>query len=144
MRISKQMQYGLLLAIYLCRSGRTTIENASEGLKVPKNFLVQIANNLRKAGVIKSTRGPNGGYELVDSPTVKDIFNALEPIELLSSKEVAQYIMGEVEHRALAHYVQNMTQLIHPILNRKIRDVEKQVTVMELAYFDRMVSAEIN
>lgn len=144
MKISKQMQYGLLLMLYLCRSGRTTIDSACEGLKVPKSFLVQIANNLRKAGVIKSTKGPNGGYELVGSPTVRDVFNALEPIELLSSKEVASYIMGEVEHRALAHYIQNMTLAMHPILNRKIRDVEKQVTVMELAYFDRMISAEVN
>lgn len=36
---------------------------------IPKNFLEQILNQLKKAGILKSTRGATGGYVLARDPS---------------------------------------------------------------------------
>ncbi len=144
MKLNKQVQYGLLLALYLYRSGKTTVANASEGLKVSNSFLVQIANKLKKAGVIISSKGPTGGYSLVEDTTVRDVINALQPLQLLTKKEIFTYATGELEHRALAYYIENVSKYINSLLNKKIKDVEKEVNSMELAYLNRMVSTVSN
>ena len=48
---------------------------------IPANYLVQILNELRKAGLVGSKRGKQGGYFLVDAPekvTLLDIFKAVD------------------------------------------------------------------
>ena len=49
--------------------------------KISANYLVQILNELRNAGLVDSKRGKNGGYRLARDPasvTLLDIINALE------------------------------------------------------------------
>ena len=46
------------------------------------NFLVQILNDLRRAGLVESRRGKSGGYLLSrkpDSITLREIADAVEP-----------------------------------------------------------------
>lgn len=48
---------------------------------VPDAYLEQLLTTLRKAGLVRSTRGPHGGHELARSPseiTMADIVLALE------------------------------------------------------------------
>lgn len=48
--------------------------------KIPSQFLGQIMQQLRSSGLIQSTRGANGGFQLVRAPsetTVADIFEAV-------------------------------------------------------------------
>ena len=50
-----------------------------EGISVP--YLEQILNGLKKKGLVKSVRGPQGGYALNKKPSevsLKDLFDALE------------------------------------------------------------------
>jgi Rrf2 family transcriptional regulator, cysteine metabolism repressor len=49
--------------------------------KISANYLVQILNELRNAGLVESKRGKSGGYQLARDPgsvTLLDIVNALE------------------------------------------------------------------
>lgn len=137
MKLNKRLQYGLLLALYLCRSGRATIEGASEGLGLSTSFLTQVARSLRIAGVIKSVRGAHGGYELKGEPTVLDVFNALSPVQLLNKAESAAYSKGHSEHRALYNYVINLGHAWGPLLRRKVRNVGMELVVNELARLNR-------
>ena len=54
---------------------------------MPMQYVEQILNKLRKAGLIKAVRGPNGGYVLAKSPDnmrVGEIIEATEgPISLV-------------------------------------------------------------
>lgn len=51
---------------------------------IPQRFLVQILLDLKRAGLIASTRGAAGGYALAKSPddiTLFDILNVIDPPE---------------------------------------------------------------
>ncbi len=137
MRINRKLQYGLLFSVYLSRSGRSTIDIVSKNIDVPKSFLEQIARELRIAGVLKSIRGPNGGYELIGEPLVSDVFAALNEITLLSPQEISSYQRGEMEHRALAAMVKDMAFSLYPVLGRKIKDVVKELINMEKFMMDK-------
>ncbi|MBN1685130.1 MAG: Rrf2 family transcriptional regulator [Spirochaetales bacterium] len=83
MRITTRGRYGLRAVLKLTVSDRgkpISIRELSESEDISPEFLEQIFFKLRKAGIIKSTRGPGGGFQLDKSPdqiTVKDIFDAV-------------------------------------------------------------------
>jgi Rrf2 family iron-sulfur cluster assembly transcriptional regulator len=57
-----------------------SIRQLAEAEDISPEFLEQIFFRLRKADVIKSTRGPGGGFALNRDPshiTIKDIFDAV-------------------------------------------------------------------
>ncbi|NTU43329.1 MAG: Rrf2 family transcriptional regulator [Nitrospirales bacterium] len=65
-----------------------TIKEISEMQDVSVAYLEQILNKLRKAGIIRSIKGPGGGYLLSQSPeetSIGAILNELEgPVALTS------------------------------------------------------------
>lgn len=140
MKLTKKVQYGILLALYITRSGRVTIEGAAEGLGLPAPFLFQIARRLNKHGVIKSFRGPKGGYELIGDPSVNDVFNALSSVALLTKNEMLSYKVGHPEHRAFAQYVTSLGMGLYPLLTRKVRSVMQELVVNEIAHLDRIAA----
>jgi Rrf2 family protein len=55
---------------------------------VPSGFLVQILNDLKRAGLVDSRRGASGGYLLARQPssiTLRHVVEAVEPALLGSS-----------------------------------------------------------
>ena len=83
MRVTTRGRYGLRAVLTLTASDRgkpISIRELSEKEDISPEFLEQIFFRLRKAGIIKSTRGPGGGFQLEKSPdeiSVKDIFDAV-------------------------------------------------------------------
>jgi Rrf2 family protein len=84
MKISTQIRYGV---IALCEMAYGTGDepvqiNAickKEGL--PRHYMEQILHKLLKAGIVKSKRGPFGGYYLASKPQdvrVGDVIRAIE------------------------------------------------------------------
>lgn len=143
MRFTKEMQYAILFAIYLCRAGRTTVDSAAAGLNVSYPFLQQIALKLKKGGLVRAIKGPNGGYELAYEPSIADVMNSIEPFALLTQSETSTYVVGEIEHRSFAAFANNLRSAMMPQLNRKIRSIEKETTVNELAMLNKLTSASI-
>lgn len=145
MRINKNVQYGLLFALYLCRSGRVSIKAASMSLNIPTLMLAQIANKLRVSGVIRSVRGPGGGYELTGDPTMLEVWNAVEPLYMLKADETMSYTASpDQEHRALLHYVTNLRSALLPLLKRKVRNVGNELVVSELAQLAKINEEYVN
>ena len=63
-----------------------TLPGISKQQEIPKKYLEQLAIQLIKAGLLKGTRGHNGGYRLTRSAQeikVIDILNAVETSWLL-------------------------------------------------------------
>lgn len=89
MKLTKKVQYGLLLTTYLARNGFSNLQNAASKLGLSVHFLEQVARNLRQAGIIGVKRGPGGGYELNKDldVTVGDVVRALGSITLISSED---------------------------------------------------------
>lgn len=60
------------------------VRRIAERHGIPATFLVQILHELRRAGLVTSTRGASGGYRLSRSPhevTLADIVDVFEPAE---------------------------------------------------------------
>lgn len=129
---NKEVQYGLLFTIYLCRAGRATTTVAAQNLNVPKPFLDQVARRLRLANVLKSSKGPGGGYELVGHPLVQDVIQALSTTDIIDAKQLQKYSLGKSEHRALANYAKTMAETLKPLYNNTVRQLGNDLVVAEL------------
>lgn len=94
LRLSTKGQYGVR-AMYEIAKGYpdqpVTIKEISERQNVSAQYLEQILNKLRKANLIRSIKGPGGGYVLSRDPediSIASILNELEgPIALTSCLE---------------------------------------------------------
>ncbi len=95
MKISRKVEYASRVLAQLARSHGGNrmphIEELAVIEKVPANYLVQILNELRNAGLITSKRGKQGGYMLARQPSaisIADIIRAIDGEILESSTEV--------------------------------------------------------
>jgi len=72
MRISAKGEYALLALYELARdyssTGVLTIDQISCRQDIPHPFLVQILQDLKRAGLVESRRGAGGGYRLASHP----------------------------------------------------------------------------
>ena len=60
----------------------TRLDELAQREAVSANFLVQILNDLRRAGLVESRRGKSGGYLLARKPdtiSLREIVDAVEP-----------------------------------------------------------------
>ncbi|MGC6367551.1 MAG: RrF2 family transcriptional regulator [Candidatus Marinamargulisbacteria bacterium] len=86
MNITKKHQYGLAAMMQLgffFEQGPVQLRFISDKANVPHAFLEQLILDLKKARLVKSTRGAKGGYQLATSPqniSVEDIFSAIDPL----------------------------------------------------------------
>lgn len=83
MTTTKKSKYGLRALVYMaCNSERKfSVKEISEKEDISKRYLEQIFLTLKKAGLIISSKGAQGGYVLARSPkeiSVGDILNILE------------------------------------------------------------------
>ncbi len=66
----------------------TRLEDLAQREAISGNFLVQILNDLRRAGLVESRRGKTGGYLLAsaaDKITLRQIVEAVDPALLQCS-----------------------------------------------------------
>jgi Rrf2 family cysteine metabolism transcriptional repressor len=105
--ISNKSRYGIAALLALAEfynSGLLPIKDIASRCDIPHQFLEQIFNRLGKAGIIKSTRGKNGGYELARPPgqiTVLHIVNALEgDIEFVTKSDEKNDVIAELFQEA--------------------------------------------
>ena len=104
--LSARTQYACLAAAHLAgeyASGRPIqAARIAERHGIPPTFLVQILNELKRAGLVTSTRGAGGGYRLSDSPdrtTLADVVDLLEPSEPPGACAAAQSPLASTIHR---------------------------------------------
>lgn len=82
-RISRQIDYALqlLFALVQKNEGAISLRDISDESSISFLFLQKIAKSLKSAGIIKATRGAQGGYMLMRHPsalTLKEIVEAVE------------------------------------------------------------------
>lgn len=138
MKLNKKAQNAILFCLYLSRAGRASVASASEGLSLSKTFLYQVAGLLKKAGVVKSKRGPGGGYELTGAVRVVDVLNTFGPISVLSQKDTKEHSKGSPEARALVFYSKNLVWQMSPMLQLPIKNVMADLVQDEMGHLNRL------
>lgn len=94
MRISKKGEYGVRAMLDLALrydQGPVPLSAIAKRQDISEHYLEQLISTLRKAGLVVSFRGAQGGYQLARSPseiTIGDIIRSLEgpiaPMECVS------------------------------------------------------------
>jgi len=84
MKISTKGRYGLRALVnlaYHSANGHVSLAQIADREKISLNYLEQVFSALRKAGLINSVKGAQGGYILAKAPkeiTVGEILRVLE------------------------------------------------------------------
>src|SRR6201990_862105 len=84
MKFSSKGLYGIQAIFDLAfhtDAGAAQVKDICERQSIPPRFLEQIFQDLRRAGLVSSKRGPRGGYQLTRTPaeiTLGDVIRALE------------------------------------------------------------------
>ncbi len=83
MRLSARSDYALRAAIELAASGggHVTADQLARTQAIPGKFLEAILTQLRRAGLVRSQRGPDGGFWLArpaDEISLADIIRAID------------------------------------------------------------------
>ncbi len=84
LKLSTKGQYGVRAMFEISRGypeSPVTIKEISESQDVSVAYLEQILNKLRRAGLIKSVKGPGGGYLLAAEPGEISIAAILKELE---------------------------------------------------------------
>jgi len=84
LKFSSRSHYGLRAMVALARSyprGPVPLAEIARSEDISFSYLEQLMASLRRAGLVGSTRGVHGGYQLTDAPaevTVGQVLRALE------------------------------------------------------------------
>jgi Rrf2 family protein len=85
LRLTRRSEYALLALIHLARAkgeGFVTVTAMAEAQGLPAKFLEQLLMALKRARLVKSQKGPHGGYRLA------------RPAEKISLAEVIRLLDG--------------------------------------------------
>lgn len=84
MWLTSRSHYGLIALVELARSygqGLVPLSQVTQSQHLPMPYLEHLVMPLRKAGLVRGSRGQHGGYELVQPPeqvTVNQVVRALD------------------------------------------------------------------
>ena len=139
MKVSLRSTYGIMAAVDLAMqegSGPIQVKAIARRQNIPARFLEQVLHAMKKAGLVTSQRGAQGGYVLSKKPSdvsVAEILEALEGPFLLTT-----------ETNGRLHHTKSET-LLAKIWNR-VQEAERHVlegiTVEELAGQQRQIEQQ--
>lgn len=127
--LTKRGVYAAIIMLEISKGDKTTpvsIKSIADTLGKSKNYLEQAINALRKAGLIKALRGPNGGYFLLKKPneiTFGDIFNATEGELVMTNLDI--------KNENLKRFFDDLNNKIKKTLEIPLSDYEKFVQTKE-------------
>lgn len=84
MKISSKGRYGLKVMLDLAINATDThvaLKQVAERQNISERYLEQVFSLLRKGGVIKSIKGPQGGYKLMCDPKTTSMGTILKVLE---------------------------------------------------------------
>lgn len=94
MHFKASVEYGMRAVLYLAEKGSIcSSREVADEMSIPRDYLIQLAQLLRNAGIIHARPGKNGGYSLAkDASNISmlDVFNALQNDRPRSERKEAE------------------------------------------------------
>jgi len=85
MHVPIKVDYGVRalvdLAMYGSDGDSLRSSDISQRTAIPNAYLAQVLHSLKKAGFVKSTRGPNGGHQLAVDPDTIHLSSIMEVLD---------------------------------------------------------------
>ena len=132
LRISARADYALRATVAIAAApddcGLMTAEELSVAQDIPLRFLLAILNDLRRAGIVESRRGPGGGYRLArpaDQLPLAEIIAAVDrlPTEKHWLREPVDGVESPTTERVHAFWSSLRTSLHGALERTTIADV---------------------
>jgi len=133
MRITTLAEYGVICALHLARrasEGPITGREIADLERLPSDYVEQILLRLRRANLVRSTRGARGGYALArpaDRISIRDVIEASETMTF--DLHCVSHPVGE-ERCSSSHNCS--IRPVWMLLQRKIDDVLGGVRLADL------------
>lgn len=137
MKFSKKSRYGLKALMDLSihfKDSQVSLGSLAKRNEIPPQYLEQIFGNLRRVGIIRGMKGPQGGYSLnVDAGqvTVSEILEALEGPYQIENEDIS----NDNEENIISLVIQK--EIIDKI-NTQLNEILKNLTLEDLErnYFE--------
>jgi Rrf2 family protein len=131
MHVTAKADYAVRAVVELAGSSQGSprkVDEVAQAQSIPVSFLENILTQLRSSGIVRSQRGPEGGYWLArpsDQVNLADIIRAVEgPLVGVRGQRPE-----EIEYVGSAEALQN----VWIALRANLRKVLEQVTVADVA-----------
>jgi Rrf2 family protein len=149
MKISAKTRYGIASLVCLARNYNagtteyTTIISLSDKLKISKIYLEQVFSLLKRARIVISTKGSQGGYHLSRPPnkiTAYDIFDALETSLTEKAKDTVSQSDESIETAMKKVIFDRLDETVDTLLseitlNDLMSESEKYISTKEYMYY---------
>jgi Rrf2 family protein len=133
MKFSKKSRYGLVALVDLSvnsKNEQVALNSIAERNRISPQYLEQVFASLRRSGIVKSIKGPQGGYLLgreANKISVADILEALEGTyhiedEAALAEEDYAGISVTVQRMVIDEVNQRLDQLL---MNLTLADLEQ-------------------
>jgi Rrf2 family protein len=131
MHVTAKADYAVRAVIELAGSSQESprkVDSVAQAQGIPVSFLENILTQLRSAGVVRSQRGPEGGYWLAHPPEDVDLASVIRAVEgpLVG---VRGQRPEEIEYAGSAEQLQQ----VWIALRANLRKVLENVTIADVA-----------
>jgi Rrf2 family protein len=134
-RITTLAEYGVICALHLARraaEGPVTGRDIAARERLPVDYVEQILLRLRRAGIVRSTRGARGGYELASDADIISIR------AVIAASEMTTFDLHCVSHpveeeRCSASHACSIRP-VWQLLQQKIDDVLEGIRLSDLLH----------
>ncbi len=133
MRITTLAEYGVICALHLAKrsdEGPITGREIADVERLPPDYVEQILLRLRRAGLVRSTRGAHGGYALARPAVDISIRNVIEASEMTTFD--LHCVSHPVEEARCSSSHNCSIRPVWMLLQRKIDDVLDGVHLSDL------------
>ncbi|NTS42023.1 Rrf2 family transcriptional regulator [Flavisolibacter sp. BT320] len=137
---SKACEYGIRATVYLAQKTseeeKLGVEAIAEGIDAPKAFVAKILQQLNREAVIRSVKGPNGGFFLSDALKDQPVWNVL--VAFAEDERITNCVMGlhlcndkkpcplHLQYKDIKH------QLVQLFKEKKIRELAENMKQTKL------------
>jgi Rrf2 family protein len=141
MKISTRTRYGMRAILELALAYKThplQIRVIAEKQNISNKYLEQLVGIMRTAGLVRSIRGPHGGYVLARDPEevkLSEIFRILEgpvlTVECVENKEACPYYADCVTRQL---WIQVNEAMLSVLENKTLQDLVEMAEKEKLNY----------
>lgn len=132
LRISRKIDYGLRAMIYLASIPPDAVvpfREIARQMDVPEDFLAKILKTLVDQGLVRSTRGPHGGYALARPSAGISFLDVIEAVEGPVAVNVCLDGEDSCDHSTQCTMVQ-----VWRLGQDRMLDVYRQAKLADLAF----------
>jgi Rrf2 family protein len=131
MWVSRRTDYATraVLALAVADGGPLKLDEIAEAAEAPKSVLEQVMPTLRTAGIIRSTRGPSGGYSLNHRP------------EEITLEQVVRIFQGQLA--PIGYATRRHPDPSPPMVDASLRPVWEEVRDATISILERTTFADL-